>query len=194
MKNNIKKIKHNYQNIQGWFNMEEQYLELLENTPDNGIFVELGAWMGKSTSFIVTEIQNRNRNINFYTVDTFQGELNSSDENENKAYMQYDLKYIYEKYCENTKHLTDYTTYVELSDVAAKYFENDSVDTIFIDAGHSYESVIKDIQSWLPKMKNGSVMAGHDYNGWSGGGKAGRGVLGIPDKVKNDCWFVKKIK
>ena len=194
MKNNIKKIKHNYQNIQGWFNMEEQYLELLENTPDNGIFVELGAWMGKSTSFIVTEIQNRNRNINFYTVDTFQGELNSSDENENKAYMQYDLKYIYEKYCENTKHLTDYTTYVELSDVAAKYFENDSVDTIFIDAGHSYESVIKDIQSWLPKMKNGSVMAGHDYNGWSGVGKAVRELLGIPDKVTNDCWFVKIIK
>jgi hypothetical protein len=27
-------IKHNYQEIEGWFNMEQQYLELLEATPE----------------------------------------------------------------------------------------------------------------------------------------------------------------
>ena len=48
-------IEHNYKEIEGWFNMEDQYLELLENTPENGIFVELGAYKGKSTSFIVIE-------------------------------------------------------------------------------------------------------------------------------------------
>ena len=52
------KIEHNYQSIEGWFNMEKQYLELLDATPEKGIFVELGAYKGKSTSFIVTEIVN----------------------------------------------------------------------------------------------------------------------------------------
>jgi hypothetical protein len=38
------------------------------------------------------------------------------------------------------------------------------VDFLFIDANHTYEFVRNDIQMWLPKMKPGSVMAGHDYN------------------------------
>jgi hypothetical protein len=60
-------VEHNYKEIEGWFNMEDQYLELLKNTPEEGIFVELGAYKGKSTSFIATEIINRGRNIQFYT-------------------------------------------------------------------------------------------------------------------------------
>jgi predicted O-methyltransferase YrrM len=32
-------------------------------------------------------------------------------------------------------------------------FEDESVDFVFIDADHKYESVVKDIQSWLPKIK-----------------------------------------
>ena len=75
-------IKHNYQFLEGWFNMEDQYLELLEATPEEGIFVELGAYKGKSTSFIVTEIVNRGRNIKFTTVDTFEGDSGSTDKNE----------------------------------------------------------------------------------------------------------------
>jgi len=58
-------IEHNYKEIEGWFNMEDQYLELLNNTPEGGIFVELGAYKGKSTSFIVTEMVNKGRNIQF---------------------------------------------------------------------------------------------------------------------------------
>lgn len=44
-------MDHNYKEIEGWFNMENQYLELLENTPEGGIFVELGAYKGKKYFF-----------------------------------------------------------------------------------------------------------------------------------------------
>ena len=186
------KIEHNYQNIEGWFNMEDQYLELLENTPENGIFVELGAYKGKSTSFIVTEMINRGRNINFTTVDTFQGDSGSTDKAEIEAYKKVNVSKMYDEFVANTNHLYKHLeTIIGKSNEAAQLFEDDSINTIFIDAGHSYEAVKADIQAWLPKMKNESIMAGHDYNAWRGVGEAVREILGTPDKVENDCWFVK---
>jgi predicted O-methyltransferase YrrM len=38
-------------------------------------------------------------------------------------------------------------------------------DFIFIDADHSYEAVQKDIVWWLPKVRIGGLMMGHDYGG-----------------------------
>lgn len=185
-------IEHNYKEIEGWFNMEDQYLELLNNTPEGGIFVELGAYKGKSTSFIVTEMVNKGRNIQFYTVDTFEGDSGSTDKKEVEAYKQVNVSKMYEEFKENTKHLEDkFTTMVNYSYEAADYFLDNSIDCSFLDAGHSYEAVIKDIKAWLPKMKDGAIMAGHDYTAWQGVGEAVRELLGTPDKVENDCWFIK---
>jgi hypothetical protein len=49
--------------------------------------------------------------------------------------------------------------------VTAKEFEDESIDFVFIDANHTYEFVSKDIAAFLPKMKKGGIMAGHDFNG-----------------------------
>lgn len=183
-------VAHNYIHIDGWFNMEAQYLELMDFVKNNGIFVELGAWMGKSTSFIVTEILNRKKNIKFYTVDTFEGEVNGSDAIENEAYIKFDLSTIYETYCKNTEHLkSHYKTLKSNSSEAAKNFKNNSVDAIFIDAGHSYEAVISDIKAWFPKMKKDCIVSGHDYTSYLGVKRAVDEFFGAPDKVENNCWF-----
>lgn len=188
----MEKIEHNYQSIEGWFNMEKQYLELLNNCPEGGIFVELGAYKGKSTSFIVTKMINQNRNIKFYTVDTFQGDSGSTDEREVDAYKRVDVSEMYQEYLKNTEHLKNYyETMVNYSHEAAEYFLDNSVDCLFIDAGHSHEAVKKDIEAWLPKMKSGGIISGHDYNAWEGVNKAVNELLGKPDKIENDCWFIK---
>jgi len=190
---NIKMIKHNYQDIEGWFNMEQQYLELLEATPEGGIFVELGAYKGKSTSFIVTEMINRSRNIKFFTVDTFLGDSGSTDEREIHAYKQVNITALYREFIENTANVQPYfKTIVGYSSEAAVKFQDNSVQNLFIDAGHSYNAVLEDLKAWYPKMKNGSTMAGHDYHSWEGVKKAVLEFFGKePDKVENDCWFIK---
>ena len=48
--------------------------------------------------------------------------------------------------------------------LASGYFQNESLDLIYIDAAHDYDSVKQDIIAWYPKVKIGGVLAGHDYN------------------------------
>jgi hypothetical protein len=186
------KINHNYTSLEGWFNMENQYLELLDNVPEGGVFVELGAYKGKSTLFIVTEINNRNRNIKFHTIDTFEGDSGSNDEQEIEAYRKVNVSKMFDEFSENTKHLKEhFNVIVGKSDESSKFFEDNSVDVIFIDAGHSYDAVIRDIKSWLPKIKDGGIMSGHDYDSWAGVNKAVNEIFDKVDKIDNNCWFVK---
>lgn len=46
---------------------------------------------------------------------------------------------------------------------AAKQFEDESIDMVFIDALHTYSGVKQDIKDWSPKVKKGGIISGHDY-------------------------------
>lgn len=45
---------------------------------------------------------------------------------------------------------------------AAARFKQD-LDFVYIDACHQYEYVVQDIQAWLPKIRRGGLLCGHDY-------------------------------
>ena len=47
---------------------------------------------------------------------------------------------------------------------AVNDFADNSLDFVYIDANHSYESVKADILAWLPKMKHNAIISGDDYN------------------------------
>lgn len=53
---------------------------------------------------------------------------------------------------------------------AARHVADGTLDFVFIDADHRYESVRKDIEAWLPKVRMGGMIAGHDYEerNWPG--------------------------
>lgn len=50
-----------------------------------------------------------------------------------------------------------------MSTEMAKQIPDNSVVCVYVDAGHSYESVKADIEAFYPKLVAGGVMAFHDY-------------------------------
>tara|TARA_R110002167_G_scaffold338024_1_gene545583 strand:+ start:1723 stop:2364 length:642 start_codon:yes stop_codon:yes gene_type:complete len=45
----------------------------------------------------------------------------------------------------------------------SEQFQDCSLDFVYIDASHDYDNVKRDLEIWLPKIKLGGIIAGHDY-------------------------------
>lgn len=50
-----------------------------------------------------------------------------------------------------------------LTTEGAKAVPDSFLSLLYIDAGHSYECVMADLQAWYSKVKTGGIIAGHDY-------------------------------
>ena len=46
---------------------------------------------------------------------------------------------------------------------AAAGLQDESIDLLFVDAGHSRQDVIEDYQAYYPKLKTGAIVIFHDY-------------------------------
>lgn len=58
----------------------------------------------------------------------------------------------------------DFNEVIRLKSVeAAKLFEDETFDFVYIDSSHNYDTVTNDLKTWLPKVKKGGILAGDDY-------------------------------
>ena len=116
--------------------------------------VEVGSWAGRSTHAMATA----NPMAMVTAVDHWQGSAgekyfeNHPDEPEE----------AYRDFLENTRTLANVSHIRAPSIEAAREFPDASLDCIFIDGGHSYEEVLQDIQTWMPKARK--MLCGHDYD------------------------------
>ena len=68
-------------------------------------------------------------------------------------------------------------TKVKLPSVeAAQRYGDGSFDLVFIDANHDYSYVIADIDAWLPKVRKGGILSGHDFDNTEKYGNRFKGV------------------
>lgn len=51
----------------------------------------------------------------------------------------------------------------QMSDMAARRFKPHSLDFVYIDANHAEPWISLDLRTWWPKLRDGGIMAGHDY-------------------------------
>lgn len=127
-------------------------------------FVEIGCWKGRSSAFMAVEIANSGKKIRFDCVDTWLG----SDEPQHLADEAVKNGSLFDEFCKNVMPVKNYIGIVRMASVeAAELYGNESLDFVFIDAAHDYESVKADIEAWFPKMKEGGVLAGDDFR-WKG--------------------------
>lgn len=154
-------LPHFYRHIQGWASFLELYEEQVELAPKTGaLFVEIGAWKGRSTAFMATQIANSKKNIRFFTVDHFLG----SAEHIKRGEPEVVEGTLYETFLRNIAPVRKFVDILcESSIQAAQRFPDKSIDFLLLDGSHDYESVLADLRAWWPKMKPGVIMAGDDY-------------------------------
>jgi len=47
---------------------------------------------------------------------------------------------------------------------AASVFAKESVDFVYIDGSHEFKDIADDLKAWWPKITEGGILAGHDYD------------------------------
>ncbi len=50
------------------------------------------------------------------------------------------------------------------SESAAQGSEDGFFDFVFLNAHHNYDDAVDDLMTWLPKVRRGGVLCGHDYD------------------------------
>ena len=129
------------------------YRDMARRIPDGGSFAEVGCYRGKSLFYFLMEIANAGKTINATAIDSFIGTETEDTHSDVKNGFISNMKPFEGKYgiIEGD------------SALSAKQFPDKSLDFVFIDADHRYTSVKKDITAWLPKVKSGGIISGHDY-------------------------------
>jgi predicted O-methyltransferase YrrM len=151
------------------------------------IFVEVGCWLGHSVSYLAQTMRNK-PNVKIYAIDLFDDsyDLKKYDYLEGIRYKLFQKKLIEAK-------VNDIVIPIKsVSWDGAANFSDESVDFVFIDADHSYESVKKDIEAWLPKIRKNGIISGHDYgNGNPSGVKQAVDEKFTNFELKGSCWYSK---
>ena len=184
--------KHIYNQPQfgeNWFSYPILYSNIVKKFPSESKFIEVGSWKGKSSAYMAVEIANSNKNIEFYCVDTWEGSVEHQGMKE--------LPKLYDIFLENMKPVEQYYFPLKISSLdASKKFKDNSLDFVFLDASHEYEDVKNDIEVWLPKVKSGGILAGHDYynegTDWFPGVKQAVNEILNKFDCSEDCWIYHK--
>lgn len=141
--------------------------------------IEVGVWKGRSTRVMAEATQGR-----IWAVDHWQGV--PGDETQQHLYEEAAQKGADAVYREFRSNLAPYirsrrVVPVRMGsvDAARKLMREVGpvFDFVFIDADHSYEGARGDILAYLPLVRRGGVLAGHDYH-WAGVARAVTELLG----------------
>jgi cephalosporin hydroxylase len=146
---------------EGWFSPEDiaAYAGLYEQVPPGSSVAELGVWQGRSLCSVAEAI--RRKNLRVHAVDTFLGTPQERDivhDCEGK------LRQRFEANLARFGIFDHVVIHAGSTDMVAREMGAASLNLVFIDSDHSYERVCADIRAWLPKVKVGGVLCGHDYN------------------------------
>ncbi len=146
-------------NVVGWLNFfqAKAIYNIGRGLLNNSVIVEIGAYKGKSTCFISEAIKTK-KNIEFYSIDTFNSEGLSVNPENRSTYKEYLINTL--PYRKEISTLKGYSYNI------IDLLKNKKVDLLWIDGDHSYEGVKQDIKDWLPLVPNGGFVIFHDYRKW----------------------------
>jgi hypothetical protein len=154
-------MDHFYREIPGWFSFRALYQQAVREARDGAHFVEVGSWKGRSAAFMAVEILRSQKKIRFDCIDTWKG----SDEPKHRSDPDVRAGTLFSTFLRNIAPIRSHLNVIRQPSVsAAAEYSDLSLDFVFIDAAHDYQSVKNDIAAWWPKVRVGGALAGDDYN------------------------------
>jgi hypothetical protein len=188
------RMPHFYQSLAGWMDYEDLYARVAREVPDGARLVEVGSYHGRSVAYLAVELVNSGKNFILDAVDTFQGSEDPQEKfmKDEAAANGGSFRCVFDKNIEPVKHVVNVVQQDSVS--AAGLYADGSVDFCFIDAAHDEDSVAADIAAWLPKVKPGGLLSGHDYSAYWPGVKAAvdNAFGGNHQMVSVHCWGYRK--
>ena len=165
-------------NVTGWFSqLDFAALEsLAKSVPLGGHIVEIGSHFGRTT---VAWADNVDPSISIWAIDPWDA-MTDKDmrfkgmDNIDSLYMSYELSMIhrFDVFRHFTKSYPNIKPIHALSPQSFSYYPHlldcmpAQADLIFIDAVHTDPGFSADIEFWLPRLKKGGTLCGHDYANW----------------------------
>ena len=146
---------------------------------------EMGVEQGRYSSSLLRKIPG----LELYCIDCWESyegyRMNKQDK----------VNLFYQRTIERLESLegVNYKIIKKYSMDAVKDFEDESLDFVFIDGNHEFQSCTNDIAEWSKKVKKGGLVMGHDYETRD----AGYERIDVEDVVKGwthakgiKVWFI----
>lgn len=146
-----------YSKIQMPIGLRMNRRQLAELFADLGL--DRGAEIGTAEGLFAETLLKANPRLRLFCIDAWQTHVGYRDYT-----IQNTLDDLYEKAKTRLGRYEGVSLIRKFSVEAAKDFEDGELDFVFLDCNHRFEFVVADIAAWLPKLRVGSLLAGHDYS------------------------------
>ena len=165
-------------------NGSEGLLDLIKELPSKSSMIEIGTFTGESTVIFGDHFEQ------VIGVDPMLPDYDPID-----ATSFFNFNEVLNMFKNRTKEYNNISLVQKTSNDAVNDFEDGSFDFVYIDGIHTYDGVKSDIINYLPKIKKGGVIGGHDYTNQIehlvGVYQAVNEMFGKPDKVFRDNSWIK---
>jgi len=168
--------------VDGW--MAESELQwLAEQALSHRIIVELGSYLGRSTSALAANCPGM-----VYALDDWNGLRDTMDQYGNPWHSPAP-EALYRAFLRNTR---EFHNIVPVKCSHESPTETPQPDMVFIDGSHEYEDVRRDILYWRSKIAPGGMLCGHDYDSfaWPGVCRAVDEIFPQGIRVCGTIWYV----
>ncbi len=137
------------------FDFSSFYDRIAEELPDGCKVVEVGVADGNSALYLAKRLDQLGKKFTLYMVDNLDYgnyiQLCTIYENIIKSGLGANIKVIPKDSVE-----------------ASKDFNDGELHFCFLDSSHAYQETLDSIKHWYPKLLDGHILAGHDYDLYDG--------------------------
>ncbi len=187
-----------WEQIRGWYDFETIYAEAIAAASDSDTLVEVGVAYGKSLAHLARMAIDAGKQCRIIGVDPWESvwgywdDLSILVEKEGGARQAFEAEMA--RYAYEERKRVD--IWQETSTVAAARWHNKPakhgpISFVWIDAVHDKPHVLEDIAAWMPLIRPGGMIGGHDHTpSFPGVEEAVREVFGEGGyEIRGSSWL-----